>query len=667
MRLRQFSALPVACRLSSVVRLLSLIFAFASFFAAAFLLPRLLLFFENSLTLVAWPWQFDYDEGINLHATLLLSQGSNIYRPNGPEAFVSAPYPPLFYLLNLPSAWIAGPSFAMGRAISFLSTLAIAMLIGYIVWRLTRLVGAGVLSGALWLSLSPVIVWSPLYKQDMPALALGLAGLAWALTYPKGKRLLGAVALFTLAFYTKQSAISAAAATTLWLLMRDFKVGLRFGLLMSVAALVPFAGAVLLTGGGYWEHLVTNHSLPWSQRRFVRQWGRLTGEYWPLILLAGSGMLAAAAALTAKVGGETARMREQLASPWLLAILYGVIGSVSSLAQMGYEGANYNHLLDGLLPICILAGGLWSLGSRTGQGATRAMPGPASAVALGAALLLVGLQVAHFASPRQWYRGGWPSPEKATEMQKLSDLIASTPGDIYSEDAFLLLKNNRRVLYDDPSTFVPLAQRGAWEDSVLNRSIRERRFPLIFLQHRSGRWTAEWRQALEENYTLKFRGGIDIYEGKAYTIKPQLVITCSLRGEGDRLQLEGYSLAPGVSYTGINRGGVLRAALYWQVQQPLSQDYASYLHLVNDRGEKIAGTDNPLTGATQPTSKWEVGSTIVDVVAVHIPAEAAPGRYRLLTGMYRPRGETLRALKPSCEGGGELYGEAVSLGWVEVK
>src|SRR5687768_6683902 len=131
------------------------------------LFPRLLLFAQTSGSLLSWPWQFDYDEGINLNATLQLARGYNIYRHNGPEGFLSAPYPPLFYLLNAPITWLTGPQLASGRIFSLIATLAIAVLLAVIVRRITGAWTAGVLAGALWLSLSPVIVWSTLYKQDM--------------------------------------------------------------------------------------------------------------------------------------------------------------------------------------------------------------------------------------------------------------------------------------------------------------------------------------------------------------------------------------------------------------------------------------------------------------------------------------------------------------------
>jgi hypothetical protein len=126
------------------------------------LLPRLWRFVQVSTGFVAWPWQFDFSEGVNLNATTLLAHGTNIYRHNGPESFVSAPYTPFYYVLNVPLTWLLGPTFGPGRVMSLVATVAIAVLISYCVRKVSASWGFGALAGAVWLSASPVIVWSAL-------------------------------------------------------------------------------------------------------------------------------------------------------------------------------------------------------------------------------------------------------------------------------------------------------------------------------------------------------------------------------------------------------------------------------------------------------------------------------------------------------------------------
>src|SRR5437763_16697599 len=86
------------------------------------LLPRLVLFVQFTSGLIAWPWQLDYDEGVTLHAAWLLAHGQNIYLPNPPDRFVSAPYPPLLYVLSVPLLWLGGLHLAAPRLIVLAAT-----------------------------------------------------------------------------------------------------------------------------------------------------------------------------------------------------------------------------------------------------------------------------------------------------------------------------------------------------------------------------------------------------------------------------------------------------------------------------------------------------------------------------------------------------------------
>jgi hypothetical protein len=630
------------------------------------LIPHIFTFVELGLARIAWPWQIDFVEGINLNTALQFAQGRNIYRHNGPDSFLSAPYPPLYYAITGPATWFAGTSLAPGRIVSFVATIIIAALTAYIVWKIAGKWAAGAVAGMLWLSVAPVVVWSAFYKQDLPALAFGMAGVAWALTYPKGRRIYIAALLFAMAFYVKQSSVSPAAATTLWLLLRDPRSGLRFMLALGGMVVAPFLALNLLLKGGLLEHLVGNHALGFSDRRFMRTLRRLLGEYWPLVTLGGLAMAAGVGSLF--IRGESsllARARARLATPWSLPIFYSVIGGTVMLIEIGYEGANYNHLIDLLLPLCIIAGTslawawrrveTWRVGNS---------PLPLGTMAVVGAVWL--LQVFALTDPKSWYAGGWPTPLRNAEMQGLARLVAGTEGDIYSEDNHLLVSNGHMVLYDDASTFVPLASLKEWDDSVFNQRVRDRHFALVLLSRGSVRWTPEGLSAFTDNYTLKFPGSLDTYEPKLYPDTPQYSRDCTVARSSEAIDLQGYSVAPGVASYGVKQGEVLRAVLYWQAQRKPTQSYASYLHLLNEAGERITGRDNPQTGALQPTTEWEPAKVMTDTTAIPLPADIPPGRYRLLAGMYRVEADSIVGLSATCLKG-DTYGDAVSLGWVEVK
>ena len=669
---RRTSQAPPHIRQSALVTPHSLGLAFVAL-ASLLLIPRLLTFIQLTTSVVAWPWQFDFDEGINLNATVLLSQGHNIYRINGPDSFVAAPYSPLFYVLNLPSTWLFGPSFAFGRALSLLATLSIAVLLAYVVRKITGSWGGGALAALVWLSASPVIVWGPLYKQDMPAYALGLLGLALALTitYPQDKRLYIAALIFAIAFFTKQYALSAMVATTLWLLLRDWRLGARFIGALLLFGGVPFIVLNLVLKGGLWAHIVDYQNFPWTFERQARVLLRLWGEYWPIILWGLAGLIVAAIRILKPSRHELLvtghwSLITRLGSPWTLGLLYALIGSASTLTQSGVEEANYNHLLDIILALSLLVGLfvgwlLSRLDAPEGLGRSWLLGG----LALSAVLLLA--QLFSFQDPRTWYRGNsWPTASHQAEMQGLSNLVARTPGDYFSEDAYIVLHNGRALPYDDPSTFVPLAQIGKWNESGFVQSIRDRRYSLIFLMRGSVRWSDAGLKAFQENYSLKFPGSFDTYEPKLNPDAPQYALQCAHSRDTDAVSLTGYSLAPGVTYNGLKRGDTLRLALYWHPERKVQHSYASFVHLLNEKGDRVAGRDNPATGAPRPTHEWEPGKLITDTTAIPLPADMPPGRYRLVAGMYRQENGALLNMPPTCTRG-EAYGDGVPLGWVEVK
>jgi 4-amino-4-deoxy-L-arabinose transferase-like glycosyltransferase len=226
------------------------------------LLDRLMLFASHSLLLISFPWQVDFDEGIILHSSWLLAEGRNPYPANDPQLFVSSVYPPLYYALNAIALKIWGLNLWSGRALSVLGTL--------FVWTAaeTRSRAAGLLAGGFWLVLGPVIVWASFYKQDILALGFGVAGCAMiAAGYPEDapaaqRRWLGAPRLvwlaivpLLLAFWTKQSAVAPLAAAGLYLLLRDWRLGLRWGVVAAAALIVPFFALNFVLQGQLYQHL----------------------------------------------------------------------------------------------------------------------------------------------------------------------------------------------------------------------------------------------------------------------------------------------------------------------------------------------------------------------------------------------------------------------------
>src|SRR5438874_10091790 len=109
------------------------------------LAPRLLDYVQHSWNVLTFPWQIDFDEGINLNASWLLSQGTNIYRPNPPDHFVSSMYPPVYFALNAAALKIFGLNLWSGRLLSLLGALTVGTALWAWVYAETRRHAAGAL------------------------------------------------------------------------------------------------------------------------------------------------------------------------------------------------------------------------------------------------------------------------------------------------------------------------------------------------------------------------------------------------------------------------------------------------------------------------------------------------------------------------------------------
>jgi hypothetical protein len=116
--------------------------------------------------------------------------------------------------------------------------------------------------------------------------------------------------------------------------------------------------------------------------------------------------------------------------------------------------------------------------------------------------------------------------------------------------------------------------------------------------------------------------------------------------------LDGYDLSPDRPRPGEG----FQVSLYWQALRPLQERYHSFVHLIDDSGERVAQSDQQPGGIYYPTTLWRLGERLRDDHYLTVPADAPPGTYRLLVGMYALSGEgQLQAL-----------GEPLSLDQLEV-
>jgi hypothetical protein len=137
---------------------------------------------------------------------------------------------------------------------------------------------------------------------------------------------------------------------------------------------------------------------------------------------------------------------------------------------------------------------------------------------------------------------------------------------------------------------------------------------------------------VEVKVDLEVEAGLWRVLGPAAVGEPE----CSLNTRlGDEVVLACYDLSP----DSPQPGEALQVSLYWEALRPLEREYHTFVHLLDAEGQKTAQSDRQPGGVYYPTTLWRTGERLRDDHVLNIPADAAPGVYRLLVGMYALTGD----------------------------
>jgi 4-amino-4-deoxy-L-arabinose transferase-like glycosyltransferase len=123
-------------------------------------------------------------------------------------------------------------------------------------------------------------------------------------------------------------------------------------------------------------------------------------------------------------------------------------------------------------------------------------------------------------------------------------------------------------------------------------------------------------------------GAIKLAPQAPVTTEPSRAVEATF---DNRFRLLGYD-APNTA----RPGETLPLRLYWEADGPDGKDYTVFVHMLNEVGVLIAQSDGPPQGGAYPTSIWSTGERVIDERAIVVPADAPPGAYTLLVGLYDP-------------------------------
>jgi hypothetical protein len=457
-----------------------------------------------------------------------------------------------------------------------------------------------------------------------------------------------AILPLALSFWVKQSSLAPMVAVGLFLLLRDRRLVVRWGLWAVGSIVVPFLALDLLLKGGLHTHVLAFDHYGRSLPRLAKNLDALWTNHAPLVICALGVVLFYAWLFVSRTQSPKSKIQSHVErysalrtphSALPLSVLYLLVATPAALLSNTLPTANYNHLLDILAPLCLAAGvafgAAWN-GLASASGSLAVWGRGAVAIVV---VLLAFVQVALlYAKPAwQWYTPlGMPLAERAARMEKLSQEVAHTEGDVLSEDNWLLLKNGKRVLYDDPAAMAALSNAGAWDQSTLLADINRRKFPLVILQYDlttetyNPRWSNQALDALKANYGILFRDVLFAHAPRPPSAQPETGADCALAGGP---LLRGYTFRS----TTANHGDNLPLRLYWAKGATAGNPHIKFfVRLLDAGGNPKWSADLPPGGAAgKPfSSGWAGDETVRDDLRIPVAPDIPFGRYRLAVGGY---------------------------------
>lgn len=392
-------------------------------------------------------YQFDYEEGNILNALVRISHHQTPY-PD-PHAFPSVfnTYGPVAYYAFYVPVRFFGLSFFAPRVVVFLCVLAIATLIGILLWRDTRSWLLGVTFGAMYLCFPLIQDWSFLVRVDFLAVTLGVIGLWLFLAHPSLRWL--AATAFAAALLTKHSLLAPPAACITYLvLQRKFGEAVRIVAIIVVEFAAVIAVFLVITRGAIWTDLFRSHADPFSWSVYLTRMSALIAENRPVAALAGVYAIC-----------DLLRRRPSVPTLWLG---FATFGSITA----GKLGSGWNHFLEWPAAVCLCGGlGLYTLSNL-----------PIRPVAFASTLTATAWLLWFTLQPQLRF-------DPFVPVESCGAAYAWVRNDagpnVLSMNIGALVMGGKKIWVSNPFVLAQLAEHAGWSDAELTRMIHEGRFDQI--------------------------------------------------------------------------------------------------------------------------------------------------------------------------------------------
>jgi hypothetical protein len=294
--------------------------------------------------------------------------------------------------------------------------------------------------------------------------------------------------LFSLAVYTKQTAVAAPLAAVLVLLVANRRDAIRLvaaGLAISLAALAVTVG---LTGGGFLRHLVLYNINRFNPQGLERL-GSMVLVHCVIVALAALGAAEGLRRVAAGQGGARWRdVADAIRCNHSARIFCGVILYVSIttplLLFMLKSGAAANYMLEWFAGCAALVGLLFGLRAQ------QVIAGAQPPLRLGALALALTTQVAIFPLPA--HAQASRSEAVRSRAVELIERVRVAGGPVLSDDMLLQIRAGTYVPWES-AIFAELASLQQWDERLITDLIRAGHFAFVITEGVRGEWLFDSR------------------------------------------------------------------------------------------------------------------------------------------------------------------------------
>lgn len=425
------------------------------------------LFLRHAWGVVSFPYELAAGEELLLRDAVQIVLGQSVYSDVNQFPFIVSNYPPLFALLSSTLLPLLGISLTATRAVSTLSTLLCACLIGAIAYQGSRAKVPSAICGGAFLGSTYVYEWGAWGRVDTMAILFSLAAILAVLRVQNWRGVCLGALFCVLSLYAKQTQFAAPLAILVWLLWRrKGRQALAFGAVAGGIGGLTFVLLNAWTSGQFFRHLVVYNALSYSPRALLGYW-RAFGLTHGVLL---------GAAIVCGLGSFRGRESK------LPGLYFVAAAALTALA--GRAGASSNHFLELIAASLILCGSCWGrLWKR------RALESAALALALLLQLVWFGAfpqtPLSAYYEPLPAF-GYTPQPGDLASCGQIDRYVEGVQGPILTEGGGFALRNGEQVV-SSPWLLSALEGTGLVDEGLvrLEENLREHRFSLVVLTWQS--------------------------------------------------------------------------------------------------------------------------------------------------------------------------------------